>query len=123
MHELSIAESLVTQLEDVLNREHAAGILRVELRVGVLSGVEPEALAMAFPVATENTRIHGAELAIEIVEADVKCRSCGSTTRPEFPFFICADCGSAEIDVISGRELLIGSVELKMPDNTQEGDT
>jgi hydrogenase nickel incorporation protein HypA/HybF len=80
--------------------------------VGALSGVDPEALRGAFPLAAEDTVAAGAELAIEWVEAAVRCRVCGKTSRPEPPFVYCGGCGSSEVDIEAGRELYIASIEV-----------
>ncbi len=68
MHELSLCVSLVEQIEAVATREQATCVTRVELVVGDRSGVEPEALEFAFPMAAEGTVAQGAELVIEAVE-------------------------------------------------------
>jgi hydrogenase nickel incorporation protein HypA/HybF len=115
MHELSVAESILEQVEELAAREGADGVNRVTVSVGSLSGVEPDALEFAFPVALETSGLDGVELVIERVPAHMKCAACGRTTEPEFPFAVCAHCGSAEVECLGGRELLIQSVELLKP--------
>lgn len=65
MHELSIAVSLVESICDELPKLGAVHVATVNLRVGSLSGVVPEALAFAFDVAIDDTPIAGADLHIE----------------------------------------------------------
>jgi hydrogenase nickel incorporation protein HypA/HybF len=113
MHELSIATALVEQVQAAVSSEDGARVVRVTVRVGALSGVDPEALNLAFPIACEGTVVEGAELAIEHVSAEVECRSCGSRTAPPFPFFACESCGSVEVEIASGRDLLLQSVEIE----------
>ena len=115
MHELSIAQSLVEELERAARHEGASAVTRVAITVGRLSGVEPEALRMAFPLAAEGTPVEGAELDMEMVPARVHCPQCGDDTAPPYPFMACGTCGSSDIEVISGRELLIQSAELSVP--------
>jgi hydrogenase nickel incorporation protein HypA/HybF len=67
MHELGMATALVEQVEEIARREGAARIVRIELVVGDLSGVDREALEFVFPFAAERTAAEGATLAIEIV--------------------------------------------------------
>lgn len=67
MHELGMATALVEQVEEVARREGAARIVRIELVVGDLSGVDREALEFVFPFAAERTVAEGATLAIEVV--------------------------------------------------------
>ena len=67
MHELGMATALVEQVEEIARREGAARIVRIELVVGDLSGVDREALEFAFPFAAERTAAEGAILVFEIV--------------------------------------------------------
>lgn len=112
MHELSIAMALVEQMEKVAHEQKALAVAKVTVTVGALSGVDPEALRGAFPLAAEDTVAAGADLAVEWVEASVRCRACGKSSLPESPFLCCAECGSAEVDIEAGRELYIASIEV-----------
>jgi hydrogenase nickel incorporation protein HypA/HybF len=65
VHELSIALRLVELVEDQLRSEAAAtAVDAVEIRVGTLSSVVPEALQFAWGPATQDTRLAGAALRI-----------------------------------------------------------
>ena len=110
MHEVSIASAIVT-----VAAEHAAGrrVTQVEVKIGRLRQVVPDALAFAFELATEETELAGAELVVEHVPARLRCRACGAETEAhEFPFG-CANCGSVDVTVVAGDELLVESLELE----------
>jgi len=112
MHELSIAESIVR-----VARRHAGGraVTRVELRVGHLRQVVPSALEFAFTLVADGTELEGAELAIEEVPVGGRCRACGAEgTYAGFPF-TCPGCGGLDIELTSGEELLVESLELEAP--------
>ncbi len=119
MHELSIAQALIEQLDEVATREGASEVLSVTLRVGSLSGADPDALSMAFPMAAEDTVAQGAQLIIENVPARVECRGCSLESSPEFPFLACENCGSNDVICLEGKELTLCSVEL----NVEEKDS
>jgi hydrogenase nickel incorporation protein HypA/HybF len=109
MHELSIADAIVAIAE-----QHAAGrkVTKVEVKIGHLRQVVPRALEFAFELVAEGTVVEGAELEIEDVPACVACRRCAAEGRvTEFPF-MCPSCGSADVEVLSGDELLVDSLEL-----------
>lgn len=112
MHELSIAMSLVEQVEKVVREQNAVSVPRITVTVGQLSGVDPEALRGAFPLAAEDTPAAGAELVVELVAARVRCRACGQSSTPTAPFLFCVGCRSTEVDVEAGRELFIKSIEV-----------
>ena len=110
MHELSIADAIVA-----IAAEHAEGrrVAVVEVKIGHLRQVVPDALAFAFDLVAEGTPVAGAELKIEHIEARVACRRCAAECRvTEFPL-VCASCNSLDVDVIAGDELLVESLELE----------
>jgi len=114
MHELSIAQALVEQVEKVVLAEGALRANKVLITVGALSGADPEALRGAFPLVAEDTVAEGAELIIEQVAARVRCSACGGESEAENYFVGCAACGSREVELVSGRELNITSIELEV---------
>jgi hydrogenase nickel incorporation protein HypA/HybF len=111
MHELAIAESVVTS---VLERtgERRVGVVR--LRVGRLCAVVPDALTFSFELAAVGTPVAGARLDIEEHEARGHCRTCGADFVLADAFLLCG-CGSADVELLSGRELQIVSVEVEEP--------
>ena len=109
MHELSIADAIVAIAEG-----HAGGrrVSKVEVKVGHLRQVVPSALAFAFELVSQGTTVEGAELQIEDVPTRVRCRSCAARSLVDgFPL-ACPTCGSLDVDVQSGEELLVDWVEL-----------
>ena len=110
MHELSIADAVV----QIVSR-HADGrrVTRVELKVGHLRQVVPDALEFAFELVAQGTPAEGAELVMEEVPAEVRCRACGLETElSAFPAR-CARCGTFDVDVTGGEELLVDALELE----------
>jgi hydrogenase nickel incorporation protein HypA/HybF len=108
MHELAIAESVVAA---VLDRTESRPVSVVRLRVGRLSGVVPDALMFCFELATAGTTLDGAELQIEDQEGRARCRDCGRDFALDDPILLCS-CGSADVKVLSGRDLVVTSVEV-----------
>jgi hydrogenase nickel incorporation protein HypA/HybF len=111
MHELSLAEAVV----GICARHAGPGrrVTRVELKVGHLRQVVPRALEFAFGLVAEGTPVEGAELVMEVVPAAGSCRTCGSEGElPGFPL-LCAACGSADLEVTRGDELLVEALELE----------
>jgi hydrogenase nickel incorporation protein HypA/HybF len=109
MHELSIAESIVTIAD-----RHAAGrpVEAVQVRIGHLRQVVPSALEFAFTLVAQGTALDGARLDVEHVPASGACRDCGAeTTVTTFPL-CCARCGGLDLEVLAGQELLVDSIEL-----------
>ena len=110
MHELSIADAVVT-----IAARHAAGrpVSRVYVKVGYLRQVVPDSLTFAFELVAADTELAGAELVIEEVPAEVRCRGCEAlTTLEEFPAH-CGKCGGLDVEVTAGEELLVDSIEVE----------
>jgi len=109
MHELSIAEAIVAVAE-----RHARGrrVTRVEVSVGHLRQVVPDALEFAFELTTMGTALDGAELVLEEVPAAGRCRSCDEVSRLDgFPL-TCRACGAWDVEVIAGEELRVESLDV-----------
>lgn len=113
MHELGIAQSI---LDAALGEAKAAGgdhVHVVRLRLGRLAGVVAEALQFSFEVIREGTPAADAVLEIEEVPVRLKCGSCGREfVLPEDLVFHCPGCGAGNAQLLSGREIEIGSLEI-----------
>ncbi|GAB4289989.1 MAG: hydrogenase maturation nickel metallochaperone HypA [Thiohalomonadaceae bacterium] len=112
MHELSVCQALLLQVEQVARDNQAQRVDKVVLRIGPLSGVEPRLLQEAFPIARAGTVAAGAELVIEELPLTVRCQNCGAETAAAPNRLICGACGDWHTQLISGDELLLASVEL-----------
>ncbi|MBA2418317.1 MAG: hydrogenase maturation nickel metallochaperone HypA [Nocardioidaceae bacterium] len=108
MHELAIAESII---DAVLERTGDRSVTVVRLQVGRLSGVVPDALTFCFELATAGTAIEGAELEIAEPTGRAHCRDCDVDFVVDDLILLC-DCGSADVEVVAGRELSVTSVEV-----------
>ncbi len=108
MHELSIAEAIV---DTVTQRTDLQRVEVIRVRVGKLVAVVPDALLFCFDLAARGTPVEGARLDLEEVLARVRCRTCGLELVVPDLILLC-ECGSADVEVLSGRELQVKSVEV-----------
>jgi hydrogenase nickel incorporation protein HypA/HybF len=108
MHEMALTQSLVEAV-----CEHAAGrrVHSVKLEVGALCAVVPDAMTFCFELATEGTVADGARLDVDIRPGTARCRSCDSLFELTDPILLCP-CGSADVEVLAGRDLKILSMEV-----------
>ena len=109
MHEYSIASGLVQ-----MALRHAGGrhVTAVNLRVGPLRQIVPEALAFAFELAAHGTACEGARLEQELVECRLRCPSCVVEWVATEPAFRCRNCGWPAV-VLSGDELEMMSIDVE----------
>lgn len=108
MHELAIAESVVVA---VLERTGEQQVSIVRLRVGRLCGIVPDALTFCFELAAAGTPLEGAALQIETPPGRAHCRNCCQDFDVDDLILLC-HCGSADVEVVAGRELSVASVEV-----------
>ncbi|MEO1063335.1 MAG: hydrogenase maturation nickel metallochaperone HypA [Actinomycetota bacterium] len=109
MHELSICTSIAA-----IAGEHAAGraVEEVHLDIGHLRQVVPETLEYSWALVVEDSPLAGSTLVVNHIPAALECRSCAATTTIDVPVFRCGTCGSTDVTVTSGDELLVRSLEL-----------
>jgi hydrogenase nickel incorporation protein HypA/HybF len=113
MHELSVCQALVRQLRDIAREQHAIRITRVIVQIGPLSGVEPELLRHAYPIASAGSPAADAALVLEPLPIRVHCENCGADSDASANRLLCGVCGDYRTRLISGDELLLASVELE----------
>ncbi len=118
MHEMGIAMEIV----EIATASIPAGmqgqrVERVNLKIGKLSAVVPESLRFCFEIVAKDTPLCNAKLNIEEVPVVVRCLDCNSQEIINEPVFACRKCSSGSVEVISGRELDINSIEI-----TDEGE-
>ena len=121
MHELSVCLALLDQVQSIAREHGATEVERILLRVGPLSGVEPPLLMSAYPLAAAGTIAESAVLEIEDAPLHVQCNRCGAETPAEPNRLICGRCGSFGTRVVSGEEMLLASLELRIPDRHEAG--
>ena len=120
MHEMGIAMEIIDiAVASIPVEMEAARVESVNLRVGKLSAIVPESLRFCFDVAIKETRLEGAELNIEQVPVVAMCKECGAKWTIEEPAFSCKKCKSGSIELISGKELDIISIEVMDEDNSE----
>ena len=118
MHELALLTSVVRAVERAIVGPGASVPTVVALRVGALSGADPEALEAAWPLAVAGTPVAGARLVLEEVVAAVWCPGCRRDVEiDEFFALRCPVCDRPTADLSGGRELEIAYVEVEVPEH------
>lgn len=114
MHELSIVQTLIEQVEQEVDRAGARGrVTRLELIVGRLSGVNPDAMRFAFEMLAPGTIMEEAQLHVTEPGAACCCRSCGARTEIDELMLQCPECGSEEVSIEGGRDLVLQSIDVE----------
>lgn len=116
VHELSIVEALIEQVEDEVARAGLDGpVVQLDLVIGRLSGVHPDSIRFAFEMLAPGTRLEGAQLQIAEPRPRCCCRGCSAQVEVEELVAACPQCGSRDIALEGGQELLLESIEFEEP--------
>lgn len=113
MHEVSIMAEAVRMAVEAAQAAGAQRVTGLRLRVGVLSGADPEALRFAWDVVCHDTIAAGAWIEIESQPAVSWCAECEAEFACVNFFTECPDCRLVSEDLRHGRELEIASVEVE----------
>lgn len=115
MHEYSIVQALLSQVDREAKARGASSVHRLRLKIGELSGVEVDLLTTAFETFRERSLCARAALEVEKVEASWICPCCGSAI-PRGTTLRCEPC-AAPARLERGDEILLDQIEMEVPDH------
>lgn len=113
MHEYSIVQSLLDSCEEHARQNEATRVEKVIVKIGVLSGVEPDLLQTAFDTFKENTICHDALFVINHQKVVIKCQGCSEESVLEVNEFMCQKCQSTSVEVLDGEDMYLMSLEME----------
>jgi len=111
LHELSIAAAILDRVAAEAARHAGARFTKVGVRVGELSGVDPEALSFGFEALTMESPWEGLALEIEHCPRMQRCRQCQYTFPCSNYETRCPKCGAGDTILVAGEELDIAFME------------
>lgn len=116
---MSIVQALIEQVEAEVDKAgHPGRVLGLDLVIGRLSGVHTDSIRFAFEILSPGTILEGASLRVSEPAAHSECRACGARVPIDELTMACPRCGSGDIVIAGGRDLLLQSIELK-PNETE----
>jgi hydrogenase nickel incorporation protein HypA/HybF len=118
VHELSLSSAIVNTVA-----KHARGrrVTVVNLRVGRLRQVIPDTLEFYFQFMARDSVCEGAQLMQEVVPARLRCRTCDHEWAIEIPAFRCPACAGSAVEVASGDEFEVESIEVEEAECIAQG--
>ena len=113
MHEYSVVSALLDRVEAEARSRSATTVKRIRVRIGELSGIEPDLFATAFATFREKTICANAELQIDRVETRWSCAACGRRFQAG-EALSCEPCGlPARLE--GGDEIMLDQIEMEVP--------
>ncbi len=114
MHEYSLVQSLVERVEQEARARGALAVHRLSVRVGELSGVDPELFRTAYETFRAGTVCANAPLALAAVAASWSCPRCAKPIA-RGAVLRCPACDvPARLDD-GGDALTLDGIELEVP--------
>lgn len=118
MHEMPIAAAIVEQALEAVAPHGATRIEVIEVEIGRMRQIVPEALQLAFSAVSAGTLAEEARLDLTEVEMEAVCRCCGHTFRPEIDLYICPGCEQADVRIVAGNDMILKSITARTPDQS-----
>ena len=109
MHEFGMCEAIVEAVE---RRAQGRRVTGVKLRVGTLHRVVEPAMDQAFAAAAVGTVAENATVELVVLPVQVTCRECGAQSASDDHLAVCATCGSADVALNGGDELMLESIKV-----------
>ena len=115
MHEFSIGDSVVRSvIAELVRLKTPPGALRsVRVAVGVMRQIVPDTLVFAYESLSQDTPAAGSKLVLRPVPVTARCKACNWQGSLEVPLFLCGACQSGQIELITGMELQLESLEVE----------
>jgi hydrogenase nickel incorporation protein HypA/HybF len=110
VHELALSSAIVNTVA-----KHAGGrrVRVVSLRIGRLRQVVPDTLEFYFEFVARGTVCEDARLEQELIAPRLRCNPCGREWEIEIPAFRCPTCGGSDVEIASGNEFEVESIEVE----------
>jgi hydrogenase nickel incorporation protein HypA/HybF len=107
MHELSLAGSILSLVEQAAAREPFQRVDRLVLDCGALAGVEVAALRFALEAVAPGTLLDGAEIVIDETPGEAVCADCDRQVTIGSRLDPCPACGGATLRPTGGLTLTV----------------
>lgn len=112
MHELTICEALLGQIEQQHAARKFSRVCRVRLEIGRFSCLDPEALRYAFDIMNRGTFAEGAELQIDRPPGRATCLDCGAEVEVQSRLDHCPSCKGGRLQPAGGESMRFIEMEV-----------
>lgn len=112
MHELGVTRTIVAELAAAAQEEGFTRITAATIQLGTLTTFKKEPILHYFEILKEESALlRDARLAVEEIAGGIRCNGCGkASVVDDGPMLFCPACESADVEIVSGKELIIKDV-------------
>jgi len=114
MHELQIATNIISIVEEeICKAGKTEDVKYVYFIAGRMRAIIPETLQFSFDVQKKkHKQLENSKLLIEEIDIVIRCKDCENQQTINEPAFYCDNCNSTNIEIVTGNELYVDSIEL-----------
>jgi len=112
MHEMMVAQSLLTTISDEAVK-HNAKPIGAKISCGMLNPINDETLCFAFEAIAKGTSCEGVKLEIEHKPIRGQCKNCNQDFDVEFSCPRCPKCSSEDFKLLADAPLILEEIELQ----------
>jgi hydrogenase nickel incorporation protein HypA/HybF len=113
MHELGITQQVLEIAVDKANEVGSQKVKIINLVIGEMSGFLTESVQFYFDFLANGSVASGAQLCFRRVPIEVRCRSCNRAFKPTGDSWTCPDCGGRDVEILTGKEFYLESIEVE----------
>ena len=113
MHELSVTESILNIALKYAQQAEARRVSDLYIVVGRLSSIVDDSVQFYWEMLSEGTLCAGSKLHFQRIPAQLTCFECGNAYTLDGELEPCPTCGSAKVQVTSGDQFYLDSIEIE----------
>jgi hydrogenase nickel incorporation protein HypA/HybF len=113
VHELSITQSILEIVLKQAEQAHAKKVTKISLVIGEMTGVVSDSVQFYLDILTKETIAAGARVSFTLVPSKAICRNCNQIFELKEFDWTCPHCQGNIIDVTTGKELIVESIEVE----------
>jgi hydrogenase nickel incorporation protein HypA/HybF len=113
MHELSLTEEILNIAIAKAREANAEKVTRINLVIGDASSIVGECVQFCFDFVSKASIAEGAKLDFQRIPLQMKCRNCDTVFSPERESWTCPQCQEWSVEIISGKEFYMESIEVE----------
>jgi len=107
LHELHLAQDVYKVIKREAEKEGLSRVTSAKIRIGQSLIHDPQEFKEIFLEITRGSLAEGMQLEVEVVPLKAFCASCKKEYDAKIPRLDCPHCGSTNIQLSAGKELLI----------------
>lgn len=119
MHEMSIAQNIIEIIRQYVPHDAETKVRNVHLKIGETSGILIDSLAFCYRAITQNSSLQESILVIDRIPLSIQCHACHALTTSDAIVFYCQACGSNNVSMLSGMEMLVTDIEVEENQETK----